>query len=118
MSQYLMSRVLAAPNIEVRFFTEVVGARGDGHLEAVTLADRGAGNEEEVKTNGLFVFIGAAPRTDWLGETVVRDGRGFVLAGPDLPPGPTLGWSLERSPYASRRACRVSSPPGMSASTA
>lgn len=100
MSQYLVSRVLAAPNIDVRLRTEVVGARGDGHLEAITLCDRGAGTEEEVETGWLFVFIGAAPRTDWLGDAVARDGRGFVLTGPDLPPAPTTGWSLERAPYA------------------
>ena len=96
MSQYLVSRILAAANIEVRLRTEVVGARGDGHLEAVTLADRDAGTEEEVETSWLFVFIGAAPRTDWLGDAVARDGRGFVLTGPDLPPGPDIGWPLER----------------------
>lgn len=100
MSQYLVSRVLTAANIDVRLQTEVVGARGDGHLEAVTLADRGAGTEEEVETSWLFVFIGASPRTDWLGDAVVRDGRGFVVTGPDLPPGPIMGWPLERGPYA------------------
>ena len=100
MSQYLVSRVLAAANIDVRLRTEVVGARGDGHLEAVTLADREADTEEEVETSWLFVFIGAAPRTDWLGDAVVRDGRGFVLTGPDLPPGQIMKWPLERGPYA------------------
>jgi thioredoxin reductase (NADPH) len=100
MSQYLVSRVLADPTIEVRLRTEVVAARGDGHLEAVTLADREAGTEEVVETGWVFVFIGAAPRTDWLGDTVVRDGRGFVLTGPDLPPGANIGWPLERTPYA------------------
>ena len=54
----------------------------------LTLADRAAGTEEEVETSWLFVFIGAAPRTDWLGDAVARDARGFVLTGPDLPPGP------------------------------
>ena len=100
MSQYLVSRVLTAANIDVRLQTEVVGARGDGHLEAVTLADRGTGTLEEVETSWLFVFIGASPRTDWLGDAVVRDGRGFVVTGPDLPPGPIMGWPLERGPYA------------------
>ncbi len=100
MSQYLVSRILSTPTIEVRLRTEVVGARGDGHLEAVTLADRDSGTEEEVETGWLFVFIGAAPRTDWLGDAVARDGRGFVLTGPELPPGPQVGWALERAPYA------------------
>jgi thioredoxin reductase (NADPH) len=98
MSQYLVSRILAAPNVEVRLRTEVVGARGDGHLEAITLCDQGAGTVEEVETGWLFVFIGAAPHTDWLGDTVVRDGRGFVLTGPDLPTGD--GWPLDRGPFA------------------
>jgi thioredoxin reductase (NADPH) len=100
MSHYLVSRVLATPNVEVRLRSEVVGARGDGHLEAVTLADRGAGTEEEVETSWLFIFIGAAPRTGWLGDAIARDGRGFVLTGPELPPGQDIGWPLDRSPYA------------------
>ena len=100
MSQYLVRRILDAPTIDVRVRTEVVGARGNGHLEALTLADRDAGTEEEVETGWLFVFIGAAPRTTWLGDTVARDGRGFVLTGPELPAGPDTGWPLERGPYA------------------
>ena len=43
------------------------------------------GRVEEVETGWVFVFIGAAPRTDWLGDVVARDDRGFVLTGPDLP---------------------------------
>ena len=35
-------------------------------------------------TNWLFVFIGASPRTDWLGDDVARDERGFIVTGPDL----------------------------------
>lgn len=100
MSQYLVSRIDTAPNVDVRLRTEVVGARGDGHLEAIVLADRGTGAEEEVETSWVFVFIGAAPRTGWLGDTVARDGRGFVLTGPDLPAGAGIGWSLDRTPYA------------------
>ena len=49
----------------------------------------------------MFVFIGAAPLTDWLDDVVLRDSRGFVLSGPDLPGtgGRPPGWPLERSPY-------------------
>lgn len=100
MSQYLVSRIHSAPNVEVRLQTEVVAAHGDGHLECVTLEDRGTGEREEVRASWVFVFIGAAPRTDWLGDTVARDARGFVLTGPELPPGPDIGWPLERAPYA------------------
>ena len=49
-------------------------------------------------TSSVFIFIGAAPRTEWLGDSVARDDRGFVLTGPDLPA--DLGWPLERGPFA------------------
>jgi thioredoxin reductase (NADPH) len=79
----------------------VGGASGGDHLERVRIADRMAGSEEEVETSWLFVFIGAAPCTDWLGKEILRDEKGFVLTGPDLlvdgelPP----EWPLERQPY-------------------
>ncbi len=81
MSRYLVERIEAAPNVEVRLRSEVVGAGGDGHLESVVVRDSQTGAEEEAATNWLFVFIGAAPRTDWLGEQVLRDGHGFVVTG-------------------------------------
>jgi thioredoxin reductase (NADPH) len=84
MSQYLVDRIHAAPNVEVRFRSEVAAGRGDGHLEAITISDRDSGEQEEVPTNWLFVFIGASPRTDWLGDAVVRDENGFVVTGQEL----------------------------------
>jgi len=99
MSSYLVSRIEASPSIEVRLRSQVVAARGDGHLESLTLADRDSGATEEVPTSWLFVFIGAAPRTDWLGAAVARDEHGFVLTGPERLAG--LGpWPLPRPPYA------------------
>jgi thioredoxin reductase (NADPH) len=98
MSQYLVSRILAAPEIEVRLQTEIVGARGDGHLEGISLCDRGAATVEDVDAGWVFIFIGAAPRTAWLGTSVVRDERWFVLTGPDLPA--DVAWPLDRGPFA------------------
>ena len=101
MSHYLIQQIAALPNVRVRTTTEVVGASGGDHLERLRIADRATGTEEEVDTSWLFVFIGAAPCTDWLGKEVLRDSNGFVLTGPDLlidgelPP----DWPLERHPY-------------------
>jgi thioredoxin reductase (NADPH) len=101
MSQYLVERIAAADNVEVRLQTEVVAGHGDGHLEAITLADRATGGEEEVATNWLFVFIGASPRTNWLGPDVARDERGFVITGSDLLGRKTKPrWPLARVPFA------------------
>ncbi|MGH3504648.1 MAG: FAD-dependent oxidoreductase [Nocardioidaceae bacterium] len=98
MSMYLVDRVLAASNIEVRLHTEVARATGDGHLEAVTLVDLASGVEEEMPTNWLYVFIGASPRTDWLGSEVVREQKGFVVTGPDLLASSPATWSQARPP--------------------
>jgi thioredoxin reductase (NADPH) len=101
MSSYLVERITAAPNIAVRYRSEVVSARGDGHLEALTLADRDSGVTEEVSSSWLFVFIGASPRTDWLGADVVRDTKGFVATGQDLAsPAFARRWPLARAPFA------------------
>jgi thioredoxin reductase (NADPH) len=101
MSHYLIQQIEATPAITVRTRTEVVAAHGTDHLRQITLRDTETGNIELVDGQYLFVFIGAAPRTDWLDGVVHRDERGFVIAGPDLsasgehPP----GWPLDRSPY-------------------
>ncbi len=100
MSQYLVDRITQAPNIEVRLRTEVVAAGGTSHLEEITLGDRDSGDREVVATSWLFVFIGAAPRTEWLGPEVARSPHGFVITGHDLlSPDVTPAWPLERVPF-------------------
>jgi thioredoxin reductase (NADPH) len=101
MSYYLIQQIAAIPSISVRTCTEVIAAHGSDHLENLTLRDTAAGGTETVDAQVLFVFIGAAPLTDWLDGVVVRDSRGFVVAGPDLSvEGQRLrGWELDRAPY-------------------
>jgi thioredoxin reductase (NADPH) len=101
MSQYLVSRITACTNIEVRLGCEVVAASGDGHLESLTLRDRATGETEAVETSWLFIFIGAMPRTEWLGDDVARDDHGFIVTGQDLLQGTgRSSWSAGRPPYA------------------
>jgi thioredoxin reductase (NADPH) len=99
MSYYLIRQIADIPNIAVRTGTEVIGASGADHLEHLTL--RETGTTETVDAQLLFLFIGAAPLTDWLDGVVVRDARGFVVTGPDLSPGGERprGWPLDRLPY-------------------
>ncbi|MGW4195299.1 FAD-dependent oxidoreductase [Streptomyces sp. NPDC005004] len=101
MSHYLVQQIGESPNISVRGRTEVAAAHGEGRLERLTLRDTESGETEQADAQWLFVFIGAAPLTGWLDGTVLRDARGFVLAGPDLTPDgkPPPGWELDRSPY-------------------
>ncbi|MEV5145702.1 FAD-dependent oxidoreductase [Streptomyces sp. NPDC052727] len=101
MSHYLIQQIGEAPNISVRAHTVVEEAHGAEHLEQLTLRNTVTGERERVDAQWMFVFIGAAPLTDWLGETVLRDERGFILAGPDLTADgrPPAGWELDRPPY-------------------
>jgi thioredoxin reductase (NADPH) len=101
MSYYLIRQIADIPNITVRTCTEIVGASGDDHLDRLTLRSTADGSTETVDAQLLFLFIGAAPLTDWLDDAVVRDKAGFVVAGPDLSPGGERprGWDLDRMPY-------------------
>ena len=99
MSYYLIRQIADIPNITVRTCTEVTGAGGEGHLERLTLRDTATGAAETVDAQMLFLFIGAAPLTDWLTDVVIRDARGFVVAGPDLGMDRPPRWDLERMPY-------------------
>jgi len=101
MSHYLVEQIERVPAIRVRTCTEIAEAHGDDHLERLTLRDSDTGGTEVVDAGWLFVFIGAAPLTEWLDGVVHRDERGFVLAGPDLAAaGERLaGWPLDRAPY-------------------
>jgi thioredoxin reductase (NADPH) len=101
MSHYLIQQIEAIPNISVRTCTEVIAGNGNEHLESLTLRDNTSGTTEVVDAELLFVFIGALPRTEWLEGVVVRDERGFVVTGPDLPlvGDRPAGWVEERAPY-------------------
>jgi len=96
MSHYLIEQIAALPNIDVRTGAEAIAAESeDGRLRALRIRDAsGAETLEEV--DACFVFVGAAPRTDWLEGVVARDERGFILAGSEVR---ERGWPLKRDPY-------------------
>jgi thioredoxin reductase (NADPH) len=97
MSHYLVRQVEATPKLHVRLGTEIVGGGGDGRLEHLVLRDRAEGSEETVDADGLFLMIGARPRTEWLPREVDSDARGFVFTGTDLRD--DHGWPLDRGPF-------------------
>jgi thioredoxin reductase (NADPH) len=99
MSRYLVERIERAPNITVRPRTTVEDATGRGRLESLVIRDLATGEQRRVPAQALFVFIGAAPRTEWLNGQVDLDDRGFVMTGDDHADGTPRGWPLARSPY-------------------
>ena len=101
MSYYLIQQLNKIDNVRVRTRCEVLAAQGEGHLQAITICDSKNGMETTVECGALFVFIGAEPRTDWLGQAVSRDEKGFVYTGPDLLTNGTrpAGWDRDRDPF-------------------
>jgi thioredoxin reductase (NADPH) len=101
MSKYLIDQVQQTPNIELWTHASVAEAHGESHLEEISVDCSDTNKIERVPATAMFIFIGALPRTDWLGDLVERDERGFILTGPDLIRDGTRpkGWSLERDPF-------------------
>ena len=85
MSEYLIEQLDATPNVDVRHRVEVVdGTSEHGCLSSVSLRDIDSGEVTQEPYTSLFVLIGSAPRTEWMGDRVQRDRWGFVLCGHDV----------------------------------
>lgn len=100
MSRYLIDRIEAMANINVLPFHQVESATGSDHLETVTLRNVKTGESDVREVAAVFIFIGAEPRTEWLGDDIARDHHGFVLTGRDLLSDgrAPASWPLERDP--------------------
>ncbi len=99
MSQYLVDRIAATENIEVRLRTQIKSFQGEERLEALELEDLEKGETRIEEAERVFIFIGARPRTDWLEGQVACDDHGFVLTGTDLKEAHLNDWPLERQPF-------------------
>lgn len=102
MSQYLIDQIRETPNITVELNTVVKEVHGENRLEAITVRCSASGETTTHPAASLFIFIGAQPKTDWLGDVVERDERGFILSGRDLMREngkPPKGWNLDRDPF-------------------
>lgn len=99
MSKYLIDEIERTSNIEVHSKTQVLEAFGEERLSGLLL--RGPEGDRQVPATSLFVFIGAAPGTEWLPGCVLRDESGYLLAGPDLRRDGKLpeGWTERREPF-------------------
>lgn len=101
MSDYLIQRIEAEPKITVHTHTEITHLDGDDHLEQLTWRENRTGEETSKPIRHLFIMIGAIPNTEWLGDCVMLDSKGFVKTGADLPTDHlvTEKWHVHRLPY-------------------
>jgi thioredoxin reductase (NADPH) len=101
MSQYLIDQIQKTPNIQLWTHASVSEVHGNSHLEEVSVLCSDTSKIERVPASAMFIFIGALPQTDWLGDLIERDERGFILTGPDLIRNGDRpkGWALDRDPF-------------------
>jgi thioredoxin reductase (NADPH) len=98
MSQYLIARIDAHPNIEVHYLTQIVGVTGQAHLESIDWKNDSLEIKVTKQIRHVFVMAGAAPRTEWLEGSFVLDKKGFIVTGPDLVGYDDCQWPLSRPP--------------------
>ncbi|HEX9115079.1 MAG TPA: FAD-dependent oxidoreductase [Anaerolineae bacterium] len=101
MSHYLIDQISRIDNISVVANSSVAAVTGNGRLETITIRNVDSDVCQTLPGCALFVFIGAAPRTDWVEGLLARDPQGFLLSGPDLKRAreEVPKWPLGREPY-------------------
>lgn len=99
MSRYLIAQIENTSNIRLRVRTELECVEGNGRVERVALKQEGGITVWE-DADAVFVFIGTKPRSEWLPASVLRDPKGFVITGSDLPTAPGFArvWKQRRAP--------------------
>ena len=100
MSQYLINQLKETPNVQIEFNSSLLEAHGEDHLESISVLCSATNEVNTVPANSLFIMIGAAPNTKWLGNVIERDERGFIYSGRDLlhDGKRPKGWPLDRDP--------------------
>ena len=101
MSQYLVDQIADTENIEVRLRSEITAVHGDGRLESIEICNIDTNESQILSGSAMFIFIGALPHTEMVGNFLERDSAGFILTGSDLfhDGERPKGWRLKRDPY-------------------
>jgi thioredoxin reductase (NADPH) len=101
MSQYLVEQIRQTANIHVELNSQVTEVSGTDRVEELSILCSTSRETQKVPAASLFIFIGAAPGTNWLHDAVQRDEKGFIVTGSDLIKAGKApkGWPLEREPW-------------------
>lgn len=101
MSAYLIDRIKETDNVHVRPFSEVVEARGSDRLECLLISNAKTGEVTTEHADGLYIFIGAKPFTEWLETNIIKNDKGFIETGRDMFHHPEFEkiWKQPRDPY-------------------
>jgi thioredoxin reductase (NADPH) len=107
MSSYLIDQISEIPNIVILNNSEIVEATGSDRLERLKIEDLNTKEVKEVSADALYIFIGARPYTEWLGDLIIKDEKGYVQTGREMKSFDYFGklWKLDREPYVLETSC-------------
>jgi thioredoxin reductase (NADPH) len=101
MSSYLIDQIAGRENIHILGKSEIKEAIGSDKLEQLVIENIETREAKTVEADALYIFIGAKPFTDWIGEHVIKDQKEFIETGRDMKLNDEFRkiWKLERDPY-------------------
>ena len=101
MSSYLIDQIKATENIRVLGKTEIKEALGEDRIEHVEIGSIDHDDTEIKVADAIYIFIGSKPYTDWIGEDIIRNDKGFIETGRDAQNYDRFKkiWKLQRDPY-------------------
>ncbi|MGE7775594.1 FAD-dependent oxidoreductase [Chitinophaga sp. NPDC101104] len=101
MSAYLIDQIAQTPNIHLLPCAEIAEGTGETKLTNLRLRDLNSGTESDMPADALYIFIGARPYTDWIGDGIIKNDKGFIETGRDLQQYPAFRqlWKPARDPY-------------------
>ncbi|MEV4887744.1 FAD-dependent oxidoreductase [Chitinophaga ginsengisegetis] len=107
MSSYLIDQIRDIPNISILNNSEIVEASGTDRLGKLKIENLQTHEVKEVSADALYIFIGARPYTDWLGDLIIKDEKGYVQTGREMKSFDYFGklWKLDREPYLLETSC-------------
>lgn len=107
MSSYLIDQIRNIANIAIMNNSEIVAATGSDRLEQLKIENLRTHEIKEVPADALYIFIGARPYTDWLGDLIIKDEKGYVQTGREMKSFDYFGklWKLTREPYLLETSC-------------
>lgn len=102
-ANYLVENISRTFNIHIIANTDVIACSGATILQNITLRNVRTGEEKIVPAKALFIYIGTKPSTEWLGDLVLKNEKGFILCGRDLLQDKSFNtrWKLKREPFMS-----------------
>ena len=107
MSYYLVNEISNTPNIHILSNSEIVEACGESYLNTLVIRNNKTREKKQYHADGLYIFIGAKPYTDWVHSDIIKNEKEFIETGRDLTAYEAFPkiWKLNRDPFLLETSC-------------